>query len=131
MLPTRQPARKTQGQKNVYFGHWTRRYKGTDENLLVIKSEKRVTAAKTHTSEAIETMIHEVFMQHFTLLSKEAGQPWTKIVKEQINSESWTNVYRVQHLRCDAAEVQRIYISNGLKKPNCTHLELCVEDPAH
>ncbi len=111
-----------------------------DENPPVIKSWKKATAIQTRTSEAIETMIHEVFIQHSTLLSKEAGQPWTKIVKEQINSEPWTNVYWVQHpkkctvswtsfmeciqlflqtvFRSDAAEAQRFYISNGLKKPN-------------
>ena len=115
-------------------------YLGSEENPPVIKSWKKATAAKTRTSEAVASAIHEIFMQYSTLLSEEARRPWTKIVEEQINSEPYTDVYGIQHsekraaswssfmecvqlhlqtvFRNDAAEAQRFYISNCLKKPN-------------
>ena len=115
-------------------------YRGTDENPPVVKSWKKATAAKTHTGENIESTIQPIFLQYSTLLLEEASQPWAKIVKEQIDTAPFTNIYGVQHhekhprswnsfmecvqlhlqsvFRYDAAETLRFYISNGLKKPN-------------
>jgi hypothetical protein len=78
-------------------------------------------------------------MLYSNLLTEEARCPWTKIVEEQIGCIPWTDLYGVDHpkkhtvlweafIECitfqlqtmicyDAAEVQRFYISNGLKNP--------------
>ena len=66
-------------------------YLGSEENPPVVKLWKKATAAKTRTSEAVASAIHEIFMQYSTLLSEEACCPWTKIVEEPINSEPYTN----------------------------------------
>ena len=111
-----------------------------DENLPVNKSWKKATAAKTCTGEAVESTIQAIFLQYSTLLFEEVSRPWAKIVKEQIDTAPFTNIYGVQHhekhprswnsfmecvqlhlqsvFRYDAAEMLRFYISNGLKKPN-------------
>jgi hypothetical protein len=115
-------------------------YRGTDENPLVIKSLKKATAAKTRTGENVESTIQAIFLQYFTHLSEEASRPWFKIVKEQIDTAPFTDIYGAQHqvkrprswnsfmecvqlhlqsvFRYDAVEMLRFYISNGLKKPN-------------
>ncbi len=74
-----------------------------EDNPPVIKSWKKATAARTRTSEAVASAIHEIFMQYSNLLSEEARRPWTKIVEEQINAEPYTNVYGIQHSEKRAA----------------------------
>ncbi|KAL3784137.1 hypothetical protein HJC23_005795 [Cyclotella cryptica] len=116
------------------------KFKGTDENSPVLQSWNKATAAKIHTSEAIVSAGQAIFLQYSTQLSETARRPWTTIVGEQINCEPWTDVYGTEHptkrpaswtsfqecvqlhlqtvFRTDAAEQERFYISNGLKKPN-------------
>ncbi len=113
------------------------RYKGTD---AVLQSWETATAAKLLTSEALGSAGQAIFLQYSTQLSETARRPWTTIVGEQINCEPWTDVYGTEHptkrpaswtsfqecvqlhlqtvFRTDAAEQERFYISNGLKKPN-------------
>jgi hypothetical protein len=115
-------------------------YDGEDENPPVLKTWKKALAAKTRTSEAVESASQAIFMQYATQLSETARRPWSTIVGEQINCEPWVDVYGKEHpekrpaswtsfleciqlhlqtvFRTDAAEQERFYISNGLKKPN-------------
>ena len=75
MLPTRRPARKVYGQEKLTVATVAKEgNQGTHENLLVINLWKKATVVKTHTSEAVESTIHEVFMQYSTLLLEEARQ---------------------------------------------------------
>ena len=82
----------------------------------------------------------EIFQLYANFLSEESRQPWDKIVEEQTESESWTDVFGKEqegragetyesfldcvtfHLQTvfanDAAETQARYISTGIKKPN-------------
>ena len=116
------------------------KYKGTDESSPVLQAWTKATAAKIRSQEAIESAGQAIFLQYSTQLSETARRPWTTIVGEQINCEPWTDVYGVEHptkrsatwdsfrecvqlhlqtvFRTDAAEQERFYISNGLKKPN-------------
>eukprot|EP00804_Cyclotella_cryptica_P016279 CCRYP_005743-RA/>CCRYP_005743-RA protein AED:0.85 eAED:1.00 QI:0/0/0/0.66/1/1/3/0/377 len=102
------------------------KFKGTDENSPVLQSWNKATAAKIH------TILHSIV--------GDCPSPWTTIAGEQINCEPWTDVYGTEHptkrpaswtsfqecvqlhlqtaFRTDAAEQERFYISNGLKKPN-------------
>eukprot|EP00804_Cyclotella_cryptica_P004309 CCRYP_013505-RA/>CCRYP_013505-RA protein AED:0.87 eAED:1.00 QI:0/0/0/1/1/1/3/0/326 len=116
------------------------KYKRTDENSPILQWWNKATAAKLHTSEAIVSAGQAIFLQYSTQLSETARRPWTTIIGEQINCEPWRDVYGTEHLtkcpaswtsfqecvqlhlqtvfRTDAAEQERFYISNGLKKPN-------------
>ena len=58
---------------------------------------EKVTAAKTHTGEIIESTIQSIILQYSPLLSEEASRPWAKIVEEQIDAAPFTNIYGVQH----------------------------------
>ncbi len=115
-------------------------YDGEDENPPVLKTWKKATTAKTRTSEALESASQAIFMQYANQLSETARRPWSTIVGEQIDCEPWVDVYGKEHpkkrpaswasflecvqlhlqtvFRTDAAEQERFYISNGLKKPN-------------
>jgi hypothetical protein len=115
-------------------------YDGEDENPPVLKTWKKAIAAKTRTSEALESARQVIFMQYATQLSETARHPWSTIVGEQTNCEPWVDVYGKEHpkkhsaswtsfleciqlhlqtvFRTDAAEQEQFYISNGLKKPN-------------
>jgi hypothetical protein len=90
-----------------------------------------------HSQATIASMIGEVFMLHSNLLMEAMRQPWTEIVKEQINSDPWMDLYGIDHpkkgvelwasfmecitfhlqpmFRYDTAEAQRFHISKGLK----------------
>jgi len=90
-----------------------------------------------HSQATIAPMIGQVFMLHLNLLMEAMRRPWNKIVKEQIYSDPWMDLYGIDHpktggelwasfmecitfhlqlmFRYDAAEAQRFYISKGLK----------------
>ena len=113
-------------------------YQGTDENHPVMKSWKKATSAKTRTGEAIESAIQAIFMQYSTQLLETVHCPWTTIIVEKVDCKPWTDAYGNEHptkhpaswtsflecmqlnlqavFRTDAAEQERFYISNGLKK---------------
>jgi hypothetical protein len=83
---------------------------------------------------------NQIFQLYANFLSEEARQPWNKILAEQIDCSPWKdlrgNVHNTPRSKTwdsftecvtfhlltvfcnDAAEAQRYYISNGLKKPN-------------
>jgi hypothetical protein len=58
---------------------------------------KQATAAKTCTGENAESTIQAIFLQYSTLLLEEASRPWAKIIKEQIDTALFTDIYGVQH----------------------------------
>ena len=84
--------------------------------------------------------MEQVFKLYSTLIPENARQPWTKIMREQVEVTPWTDLQGVEHaekhakswdsfLECvrfhlltifchGAAETKRYYISNGLNKPN-------------
>ena len=90
--------------------------------------------------ETIKSLIAQVFQLYSNLLTEESRRPWCKILGEQIDVTPWVDLFGVEHaekphrswrsfMDCvtfhllsvfwsDAAEIHRIYISNGLKKPN-------------
>ena len=101
---------------------------------------EKATEAVAHEGEAIESIIAQVFQLYSNLLMEEARRSWCKILGEQIDVSPWHDLFGVKHakkcyrswcslmdcvtfhllsvFRSDAAETQRFYISNGLKKPN-------------
>ena len=115
-------------------------YKGMDENPPEKKVVAKATEAVAREKETIESLIAQVFQLYSNLLTEEARRPWCKILGEQIDVTPWVDLYGVEHaskrhrswksfmecvtfhllsvFRSDAAETQRFYISNGLKKPN-------------
>ena len=115
-------------------------YKGTDENPPEQRAVQNATAAVTREQENYKSLILQVFNLYSNLLTEEARRPWNKILGEQIEVAPWTDLFGVEHseprgktwqsfmdcvtfhlltvFRSDAAETQRFYISNGLKKPN-------------
>ena len=92
------------------------------------------------TQENCKSIITQVFQLYSNLLSEEARRPWSKILGEQFDVTPWTHLFGVEHTKVqgkswqsfmdcftfhlltvfwsDVAEIQRFYISNGLKKPN-------------
>ena len=62
-----------------------------DANPPEKKALKKANESKTCTNKTIAPMIGQVFMLYCILLMEEARQPWTKIIKEQIDSEPWTD----------------------------------------
>ena len=48
-------------------------------------------------AKAIAPVIGQVFVMYSNLLTEEVRQPWTKIVKEQIDSEPWMDLCRIDH----------------------------------
>ena len=115
-------------------------YKGREENPPKKKDVAKATEAVAREKETIESLIAQVFQLYSNLLTEEARRPWCKILGEQIDVTPWIDLYGVEHaskrqrswksfmecvtfhllsvFRSDAAETQRFYISNGLKKPN-------------
>jgi hypothetical protein len=115
-------------------------YKGRDKNSSQKKAAEKATEAVAHKDEAIEPIIAQVFQLYSNLLTEEARRPWCKILGEQIDVTTWSNLFGVEHtekrhrswvsfmdcvtfhllsvFRSDVAETQQFYISNGLKKPN-------------
>jgi hypothetical protein len=97
------------------------------------------TKAQVKVKCAVEHMASQIFQLYSNFLSEEARQPWSKILAEQINSSPRKDLTGVVHnsprskrwdsfqecitfhmlmvFRNDAAEAQRYYISNCLKKP--------------
>ena len=96
--------------------------------------------AQAKAKSAVEHIASQIFQLYSNFLLEEARQPWSKILAEQINSSPWKDLRGVVHnsprskmwdsfkecvtfhmltvFRNDAAEAQRHYISNCLKKPN-------------
>ena len=72
-------------------------YQCIDENPPEKKVLIKATDAKSCTSKAIAPAINHMFILYSNLLMEEARQAWTKIVKEQINSEPWAYLYGVDH----------------------------------
>ncbi len=70
-------------------------YRGIDKSPPEKIASKKATGAKSLTSKTTASVINQVFMLYSNLLMKEACQPWTKIVKEQIGSEPWTDLCRI------------------------------------
>jgi len=88
----------------------------------------------------VEHIASQIFQLYSNFLSEETMQPWSKILAKQIDSSPWKDLRGIVHnsprstmwdsfqecvtfhmltmFRNDAAEVQRYYISNCLKKPN-------------
>ena len=115
-------------------------YKGRDENPPEKKAVEKAQEAVAREEETCQSLITQVFQLYSNLLTEEARRPWTKILGEQIDVTPWTDLFGVEHaeeqkrswtsfmdcvtfhlltvFRSDAAETQRFYISNGLKKPN-------------
>eukprot|EP00804_Cyclotella_cryptica_P019249 CCRYP_006145-RA/>CCRYP_006145-RA protein AED:0.47 eAED:0.41 QI:0/0/0/0.5/1/1/2/0/578 len=115
-------------------------YSGSDVNPPEEKAYEKALEATTKADKAVTSVINQVFSLYSNLLTEEARRPWKKIVSEQIDCSPWTDIYGEEHpekreqswgsfmecvsfhlltvFRNDAAETQRFYISNGLKKPN-------------
>ena len=99
-------------------------------------------AARKSLAKAVKkkaSAIEGFFAMYANLLSEDMRFPWDKIVKDQVGTASWTNLKGIEqtvvreksresfddcvtfHLltvfASDAAEQQRFYISNVLKKP--------------
>ena len=90
-----------------------------------------------------------VFQLYANLLTKEAHQPWDIIVKEQMESSPYTDIYGVEHRKSpgkttlsfctcqllhrqscfshDTRENLRFYISNCLKTPNKVQIRQFVQ----
>jgi hypothetical protein len=116
------------------------KYTGDTTNTPEGKAVEKATEAVDRASEALESIANQVFQLYSNLLTEEARRPWTKILGEQIDCAPWVDLFGVEHaekrqrswssfmdcvtfhlqtvFRSDAAETQRFYISNGLKKPN-------------
>ena len=97
------------------------------------------TEAQAKAKCAVEHTASQMFQLFSNFLLEEARQPWNKIPVQQINYSSWKDLRGIVHntprsktrdsfMECitfhmlvvfcnDAAEVQRYYISNCLKKP--------------
>jgi len=110
------------------------------EDSAQAKAVKAATDVHDKAKEAIMSVANQVFLLYSNLLSEEVKQSWNKILAEQIDCSPWTDLQGVEHTaprsktwdsfmecvtfhllmvcRNDAAETQRYYISNGLKKPN-------------
>eukprot|EP00804_Cyclotella_cryptica_P012152 CCRYP_009841-RA/>CCRYP_009841-RA protein AED:0.19 eAED:0.61 QI:0/0/0/1/1/1/2/0/435 len=110
------------------------------DDSALSKAIDKATEAQTKAKSAVEQVANQIFQLYSNFLSEEARQPWSKILAEQIDCSPWKdlrgNVHNTPrnktwasfmecvtfHLltvfRNDAAEAQRYYISNGLKKPN-------------
>jgi hypothetical protein len=58
---------------------------------------EKATEAKTSASKAIAPVIVQVLMLYSNLLTEESRQPWTIVIKEQIISEPWTDLYGSDH----------------------------------
>ena len=106
------------------------------------KAVLTATKAQAKAKSAVEHIASQIFQLYSNFLSEEARQPWNKILilAEQINSSLWKGLRGIVHntprsktwdsfrefvtfhmlmvFRNDAAEAQRYYISNCLKKPN-------------
>jgi hypothetical protein len=115
-------------------------YTGEDVNPPKAKAVQKAMEASACAKEDVEPIINQAFQLYSNLLAKEAQRPWIKVLEEQIDCTLWTELYRVEHVekhrrswslfmdciifhllrtfRSDAAEMQRFYISNRLKKPN-------------
>jgi hypothetical protein len=115
-------------------------YKGKDENPPEKKDVTKATEAVEREEESIKSLLAQIFQLYSNLLTEEARRPWVKILGEQIDVSPWVDLFGVEHVekryrswdsfqdcvtfhllsvfRPDAAETQRFYISNGLKKPN-------------
>ena len=103
---------------------------------MVEKAQEAVACKE----ETCQSLVTQVFQVYSNLLTEEARRPWTKILGEQIDVTPWTDLFGIEHaeeqkrswtsfmdcvtfhlltvFQSDAAETQRFYISNGLKKPN-------------
>ena len=112
---------------------------GKDDSVLS-KAVEKAEEAQAKAKSAVVHVANQIFQLYANFLSEEARQPWNKILAEQIDCSPWKdlrgNVHNTPrsktwdsfkecvtfHLltvfRNDAAEAQRYYISNGLKKPN-------------
>jgi uncharacterized protein YukE len=110
------------------------------DDSALSKAIEKAKEAQTKAKSAVDHVANQVFQLYSNFLSEEARQPWNKILAEQIDCSPWKdlrgNVHNTPrsktwdsfmecvtfHLltvfRNDAAEAQRYYISNGLKKPN-------------
>ncbi len=115
-------------------------YQGMDENPPEKKAVQNATTAIAHEQETYKSLITQVFQLYSNLLTEEARRPWNKILGEQVEVAPWTDLFGIEHseargrmwqsfmdcvtfhlltvFHSDAAETQRFYISNGLKKPN-------------
>jgi hypothetical protein len=115
-------------------------YKGKAEEPPEKKAVEKASEAVAREEETIESFTTQVFQLYSNLLSEEARRPWMKILGEQLDVTPWTDLFGVEHaeeqkrswlsfmdcvtfhlltvFRSDAAETERFYISNGLKKPN-------------
>jgi hypothetical protein len=113
---------------------WDRR------RLRSSKVVKAATYAHDKAKEALSSVMNQVLLLYSNLVLEEMRQPWNKIMAEHIHCSPWTDLREVEHsapqsktwdsfmeciifhllavFRNDAAETQRYYISNGLKKPN-------------
>ena len=121
-------------------------YKAEADYLNVAKAEKKTTESLLLKTEVgnlkkkMTTAAQAVLQLYANLLTEEARQPWDIIVKEQMESLPYTDIYGVErrkspgkttlsfctcqllHLQScfshDAGENLSFYISNCLKKPN-------------
>ena len=115
-------------------------YKGKAEEPPKKKAAEKASEVVAREQETIESLISQVFQLYSNLLSEEARRPWMKILGEQLDVTPLTDLFGVEHaeeqkrswlsfmdcvtfhlltvFRSDAAETERFYISNGLKKPN-------------
>jgi hypothetical protein len=106
----------------------------------VAKAVQTVTEAKAMAKSVVEHIASQIFQFYSNFLLEEARQPWSKILAEQIDSSPSKDLRGIVHnsprskmwdsfqecitfhmltvFRNDAAEAQRYYISNCLKKPN-------------
>lgn len=114
------------------------------EDTTQVKALKTATAAYNKATESFASVVNQVFLMYVNLISEGKRQYWDKILAEQINCSAWTDLLGVEQtaawskkwnsfMECitvhllmlfshDAAEAQRYYISNGLKKPNRVHI---------
>eukprot|EP00804_Cyclotella_cryptica_P013425 CCRYP_005163-RA/>CCRYP_005163-RA protein AED:0.25 eAED:0.61 QI:0/0/0/1/1/1/2/0/411 len=84
------------------------------DDSALSKAIDEATEAQTKAKSAVEHVANQIFQLYSNFLSDEAMQPWSKILAEQIDCSPWKDSGAMN----DAAEAQRYYISNGLKKPN-------------
>ncbi|KAL3778463.1 hypothetical protein HJC23_004403 [Cyclotella cryptica] len=74
-----------------------KKYSGSDTNPPKEKGYEKALEAATKASEAVKTIISQVFSLYSNQLTEEVRHPWKTIVSEQIACAPWTDLYGEEH----------------------------------